>query len=306
MNRAMKPSVSAELRNRVIELRRSHSFSAVAKQTGLSVGTVKTICSRSGSFRDNPKHRALFSLPPIRESNQTLPAEIRIPEQEIVTGDIEVDAVIWLRRVISTGDMALVEMAMEAARKIKTPLVDIEKRYTKHLVSVNPGNVFATFASFDFHDLQGWATKSVERLTLRNEAISRFGDSLFEDTKAELFCIECLRGLETDGFNGLRDDQVNQCFMDFSELLPNTLSDCLYELAYWNDLYRLRRSVDSDACESSPEASARDSFVFRRLAQIRPRSKDEAILVFHYLANDDVDRMSWIETNDILRNLIGR
>ena len=70
--RLLKPLVSQDTRQRVIELQRRHSFAEVTKQTGLPVGTVKTICTRSGAFRDNPAHRALFALPPmIKASEQT-------------------------------------------------------------------------------------------------------------------------------------------------------------------------------------------------------------------------------------------
>jgi len=61
----MKPPVSLELRQHVLALRRTHTFSEVAKSTNLPLGTVKTICSRSGAFRDNLKLRKLFALPGI-------------------------------------------------------------------------------------------------------------------------------------------------------------------------------------------------------------------------------------------------
>lgn len=144
----MKPAVSTDTRRQVLELRRRHSLRAVAEQTGLPLGTVKTICSRSGAFRDNVAHRALFSLPPMRHTSQTLPAVPELPPQQRVTGDKEVDAVLWLRQVIGTGQAALIEKAMQGAKKIKTPLDQLEKRYTQILASANPGNPFATLASF--------------------------------------------------------------------------------------------------------------------------------------------------------------
>jgi len=44
----MKPPVSPEVRKRVLELRRSQPLREVAEQTGVPLGTVKTICARSG------------------------------------------------------------------------------------------------------------------------------------------------------------------------------------------------------------------------------------------------------------------
>ena len=83
--------------------------------------------------------------------------------------------------------------------------------------------------------------------------------------------------------------------------MPNTLSDCLHELAYWSALYWLRNSRGEG--DNAPEADARDSLVFRSLARIRARTKDEAIAVFRYLA--DSERMDDEETEAILLNLIG-
>ena len=111
----MKTLLSPEVHQRVLDLRRSYSLREVAEQTGLPIGTVKTICSRSGAFRDNPEHRALFSLPPIQDSSSTELAVPSLPPQEAVTGDHELDAVLWLRAVIQTGQMALIEKAMPAA-----------------------------------------------------------------------------------------------------------------------------------------------------------------------------------------------
>ena len=54
-----------EQREQVITLRRTHSLSEVASLAGLSLGTVKAIVSRSGLFTDNPRHRAMFTLPPV-------------------------------------------------------------------------------------------------------------------------------------------------------------------------------------------------------------------------------------------------
>lgn len=68
-----------EQREQVITLRRKHSLSEVASLAGLSLGTVKAIISRSGLFTDNPRHRAMFTLPPRQSSGETLPAVQELP-----------------------------------------------------------------------------------------------------------------------------------------------------------------------------------------------------------------------------------
>ncbi|MCE0973413.1 hypothetical protein [Pseudomonas putida] len=299
-----KQRVSDKQRRLVLDLRRRHSLREVAQITGIPLGTVKTLVSRSGAFRDNEQHRAMFTLPPISASTEALPSVPELPPQEVVTGDKEVDAVLWLRSVISTGQAALIDRAMEGAKKIKTPLNVLEKRYRDYLVVTNPGHLFAAMSSFGFADLDALATRAIEQNRLRLEGVARFGDTLLADTEAERFCIEALRGLRAAGqFGDFDKRQVAARFNAHPELLPHTLADCLYELSYWDQLYRLRNAVDRDASDGPPDATARDWFVFGLLAQIRPRDKSEGLAVFRYLIASQREDMA--ETEAILINLIG-
>jgi len=300
----VKQRVSDEQRRQVLDLRRRKSLREVAEATGLPLGTVKTLVSRSGAFRDNEQHRALFTLPPIKPSADTLPSVPELPPQQVVTGDKEVDAVLWLHAVIRTGQAALIERAMEAAKRIKTPLGVLEKRYRDHLTATNPGNLFAALSSFGFGDLEAMAARATEDHRLRLEGVSRFGGALMDDTDAEAFCIDALRGLEVSGrFGDFDKSQVADRFNAHPELLPHTLADCLYELDYWDQLYRLRNAVDIYASDGPAEATAREWFVFGLLAQIRPRDKAEALTVFRYLIASDRDDMA--ESEAIMLNLIG-
>ncbi len=204
----VKQRVSDEQRRQVLDLRRRKSLREVAEATGLPLGTVKTLVSRSGAFRDNEQHRALFTLPPIKPSADTLPSVPELPPQQVVTGDKEVDAVLWLRSIINTGQAALIQRAMEAAKRIKTPLDVLEKRYRTHLTATNPGNLFAALSSFGFADLESLASRSIEQHRLRLEGVARFSDALLADTHAEVFCIDVLRGLKADGQWGDFDNLI--------------------------------------------------------------------------------------------------
>ena len=287
----MKPPVSTALRQTVITLRRKLSHSEVARLTGLPIGTVKTICSRSGVFRDNQAHRALFALPAIKASGQTLPVVAVLPEQRSITGDQEVDAVLWLREVIATGRVDLI----------------LEKRYRNYLVANHPGNLFAALSSFDFGDLDALASRSTKKLTLRNEALARFGsvDALFADTPAEQFAIDTLAGLTRKaGSFWLEASEVAARFKARPDLMPNSLPDCLHELAYWRELYALRDAEGgTGAGDTSEQATAREDFAFVSLAHLRPRNSTESIAVINYLAAHE--RMDREETNDILLNVVG-
>ena len=299
----MKQPVSPELRKRVLALRRNHTFGEVAKSTKLPLGTVKTICSRSGAFRDNLKLRKLFALPPIKKSKKSLPSVPVMPKKKNVTGDLEIDAMLWLQEVVETGQADLISQAIEAAKQIKTPVKELQDRYLKHLVSTNPNNSFSfIFSTINFGNLESLGNSAVGKHLLQKEATARFGDNLFDDTPAEVWCEEVLKDVvcgENQIF--LPDDVCRKLFSEQTEYLPHTLSDCLHELRYWNELIRLRDSHDCG--DNSPQTNARDSFVFWSLSQIRPLNKSEAIAVFHYMSEHDA--MDRTETNDILLNLIG-
>ena len=300
----MKPPVS--LKTQVLELRRTHSLREVAAQTGIPLGTVKTICARSGAFKDNPRHRAMFKLPEVMTSASTALALPTLPPESTVTGDKEIDAVLWLREVIATGQADLIEKAMTAAKRIKTPLKDLEKRYLDHLTARNPGNWVIGLQTLGFADLDGLARGSIKTLTRKNEALARFGsvEGLFTDTPAEQFAIDALAGLKPGkDFGDLDAGQVDKRFNARPDLMPNTLTDCLHEMTYWHDLYTLRHAVDRDASDQGREAYARECFAFRSLAHVRPKTKIEAVAVFRWLA--DSERMDNTETESILLNLIG-
>lgn len=290
-----------EQRELVLELRRQHSMREVADIAGLPLGTVKSIISRSGLFADNPRHRAMFTLPPRQNCKETLPAAPELPPQQVVTGDKEIDALFWLRQVIETGDPGRIEQAKEAAGRITTPLDDLERRYGRWLV-VSAGHVMAGLGSIGFANLDGLAERTIKRQAREGEAIGRFGDQLWYDTPAEVFCLEALRTVERVEWD-YPPEQVADRFKAIPELMPHTLSDCLHELAYWNDLHYLRKACDTSSdYEHRMESSARDWFIFGLLAELRPRTREEAKNAFRYLMTSD--RQDMPEVEQILENLV--
>ena len=248
-------------------------------------------------------HSALFSLPPMQLSDSTAIAVPAMPVQKVVTGDAEVDAVLWLREVISTGQADLIHKAGLAAAKIKTPLKDLEKRYTDHLVRAHPGNWAAAFSSFGFADLESLAERAITRSQRRHEACARFGDAIFSNTPAEQFCFEVLKRVRKGARGyGLDAAQVDKRFDARPGQRPATLTDCIAELVYWRELYWLRQAV-GDCGDTSDQVTAREDYVFRLMSRIAPRDVDEAAMVFHYLtANDGMDRA---HSGSIILNLIG-
>lgn len=299
----MKTAMPADVRQRVIDLRRTHSLREVASLTGLALGTVKTLCARSGAFRDNPAHRALFTLPPVQHSAGTSLVLPEVPRPERVTGDEELDMLLWLRAVIATGEPSNIERAMQGASRIKTPMKELERRHLDFITKTQPGNFFASLFAMGLGELDDLARKSIEKAAKRAEAMARFGspEALFDDLPADRFCERALEGIDSEDGSSFPDaTEAAARFRAHPDLMPHTLADCLHELTFWSELYRLRNVFDG---ENSVWAYERDSFVFGLLASIRPRSRQEAVDVLRHLAsNDGMDRK---ETEAILNNLIG-
>ena len=310
----MKPPVAKtrllpELRARVLELRRTHSTADVARQTGLSVGTIKTICSRAGATRDNTAARAFFALPPLAQpSTSAVTAPAALPQQRNVTGDVDIDAMLWLREVIQTGDTTLIDTAIEAAKRVKTPVKELENRYGDYLLRANGGNTMqAVFGSIDFGNLAGLAKNVLDRQARCREAVARFGSeaAVFDDTEPELFCIQALAKVKREGrFGDYPLKPTCAAFEAHTDKRPHTLSDCLVELAFWDALYHLR-SAWKNSGDDLPQVSARRDYLHRCMGVLRCKGKDEAKAVLRYLAGPGQDAMDEEATDLVLQNLIG-
>ena len=307
---ALKPPVaktrlSSEQRAQVLALRRTHSAAEVARQTGLPIGTVKALCSRAGTTRDNTAARAFFALPPLVQASTTaVTTPAALPVQRNVTGDTDTDAMLWLREVIQTGDSELIATAMQAAERIKTPVKELERRYGDYLLRASGGNTMkAVFGSIGFGDLQGLAKEVLDRQARCREAVARFGSEadVFADTAPELFCIDALVKLKRAGQFGEYPLQAAcKAFEAYPDKRPHTLSDCLNELAFWDDLYRLR-SAWQNSGDDIPQVSARRDYLRHCLSVLRCKGKDEAREVLRYLVDQDMRD----DADPILENLIG-
>lgn len=303
-----KPRLPPELRARVLELRRSNSITEVARITGVAVGTVKTLCSRAGATRDNTAAREFFALPPLAlDDTAAVTAPAALPEQRAVSGDVDVDAMLWLREVVATGDAGLIAKALQAAERIKTPAKELELRYGQYLIAAAGGNTFAgVFGSMDFADLQRHASNVIDRQTRQREAVARFGSeaAVHADQATEQFCIDALIDLEPSGmFREYDTDAAVKAFEAHADLRPHTLADCLHELDYWSALYT-QRSAFEQHCDNIPQVRARESYLHRCLSVLRPKSRDEAKAVLRHIA-DDKDSFDDEVTDAILENLIG-
>ena len=297
------------LHAQVLALRRTHSARAVAQALSIPLGTVKAISSRAGLTRDNAKLRAFFRLPePTASANTALQPQVAPPAPVAVTGDNDIDAMLWLRQVVQSGDAGLIAKAMQAAERIKTPAQELEKRYGDFLMRESKGNTMAAvFGSIGFADLKELAERVLDKQQRRTEALARFGsmDGVFATLPQEQFCMDALAlvPVATDGWGSIDQAQANAAFAQHPDMVPHTLADCLHELGYWDALYRLRHGWDN-AGDELPEVYARRCYLDSHcLSTIRPKSRAEAKAVLRFMAkNEMLDRS---ETDAVLENLVG-
>lgn len=257
-------------------------------------------------MQNNPAFRALFTLPPVQTSASTALSIPEMPAPANETGDREVDAVLWLQSVVRTGHRAHIEMAMEAAKRIKTPMKDLGMRYANFLMRQHGNSFMAALGSAGFGELEKAAETAIERKQKQHDALSRFGsiEVLFGETAAETACKKALRGLKRDKADFFRydDKQAEERFTRKPDLAPQTLADCLHEQAYWRELYWLRAPFDGYFGDAHPAGQAHDDYCFAMLAKIAPRTKAEALAVFDYMEEHDATDRA--EGPAIIRNLI--
>lgn len=294
--------------SRVLALRRVKSAKDAATTLGLPIGTVKAICSRAGLTRSNPRLREFFQLPePVASHCTEVATPTALPEQVAVTGDKDVDAMLWLRSVVQTGDPDLIEKALEAAKRITTPAKDLELEYGAYLARTTGSSFVAALSSMGFANLEGHAKGVIERKRKQREAMARMGgtiEAVFATTLQEQFCMDTLAPVPKveRPWKKHDPDLANAAFEQQADLAPNTLDDCLYELKFWSDLYRLR-SAFPDSGDHWPEVNARTDYLTWCMGRIKPKTRTEAKDVLAYLVQED--GLNWAGSDAILENLIG-
>lgn len=251
---------------------------------------------------DNEAFRVLFTLPPIKASSSTALAVPEMPKESATTGDREIDAVLWLQSVVATGHQAYIDKALEAVKRIKTPMKVLEKRYMAILQKSGAHAFQILFSTMDFGEIELLANNAIKKSRDRHEALARFGsvESLFADTPAEKACSTALRGVKKK--NGFIDDENAAArFKKHPVLVPASVDDCLYARAYWSDLYRFRHAID-DYGDNSPQSFAHECYCLFMLAYIQPNTPEEAMAAFDHLYScDSADSKN---APAILRNLV--
>ena len=232
----------------------------------------------------NPEHRRLFAIPPAKPSDSTALAVPQLPEARTVTGDREVDAMLWLRDLCQHArEVGVLDRALEAASRIKTPMEELERRYTDWLKR-QPGAHPLAVALSRIGEIEGHVTHARQRILLHAEGLAIFGsyETAMSDTAPERMLAETAALPEDfDGWSRLGMDALAEVFA--RSVNPATLAECASELRYWDWLYQIRaRMVETERPEAyvgdeEPVVTARREYVEGLLTVLIPVDRQEAI-----------------------------
>jgi hypothetical protein len=253
----------------------------------------------------NPEHRRLFAIPHPKPSDSTALAVPQLPEARTVTGDREVDAMLWLKEVCQTArDVAIVDRALEAAAKIQTPAKAIEDRYVAWLrlqPELHPLQI--AFASIGIADIERHAETARERIAKHAEGLAAFGSytAAMSDTPAEGMVFMTM-GVVMEGEELWRAKPDRLAALFAESVNPATLSDCLSELHYWQWLSNIRWRMGQTEHpgefqgDDDERIDARRWFVEGLLSVLAPVDRAEAIHIADGLKGvvDDASRQAEI------------
>jgi hypothetical protein len=300
------------MKQTVLELKLSgKSHRQIASMLGLPLGTVRTWCNRSPLTKDNEAHRQCFTIPQPRMSTGTGLAlqYAPLPEQQQQTGDRELDAYLWLARVIDTGDAAQIKKALMAADTIKTPVKALMRRYSAYLLATTGNTMQAVFGVMGVDDLKNKAARSLERTATVLEFVACLGSLEAVDTPygAEKIMLDALGDREvTFNQRGYVVEGLDDVIHSLPE--PHTLSDVCRELAYWAWQHKTHSAVQKhlgvEYWESHPIINLREDYLDKRLSELIPKSRTEALSTYDYLLATEYRGDKHIEEK-IVRALIG-
>ncbi|MCK7581738.1 MAG: hypothetical protein MZV65_43040 [Chromatiales bacterium] len=217
-------------------------------------------------------------------SNSTALAVPQLPEARTVTGDREVDALLWLRDICKHArEVSVLDRALEAASRITTPMEELERRYTDW-IKRQPGAHPLAVALSRIGEIKGHVAKARQRLLTHAEGLAIFGsyETAMSDTAPERMLADTAALPEDfDGWSRLGMDALAEVFA--RSVNPATLAECASELRYWDWLYQIRaRMIETEhpdrfIGDEEPVVTARREYVEGLLTVLAPVDRQEAI-----------------------------
>jgi len=294
----------------IIRLKREgKGYKAISRLTGVNINTVKSLCRRSGLFRDNPEHRMLFTVPEIKYST-SLAVPKPLPPQQVVTGHKQTDAYLWVLEVIKTGEPAHIAAAENALKKLTITPKQAQEKYTRHLQAHGAGWT-AAFSTMWLDNPQHYINIARKQYAEAGTVRGVFGrlEAAFEPVEAESR-IEAVYGLYQDIYcDDMTDGRARFTFTDVLPA-PHTLADVIREIHYWDWLCSMRRAAHKELYpDSYGDENAhlwdRNQYLDELLGTIKPLTRREALDVLKwYLAYPRYQGMN-ADSDGVYLNLIG-
>lgn len=276
---------------------------AVVEETLIAAGA-----NEAHQARDNPllcngpelinaEHQRLFTIPKPLFSNESSLKVPTLPEQQTITGDVEVDACLWLANVCKTArDFHVLDLVLEAAQRITTPSEEIERRYVSWLrgqPNIHPLQM--AFASIGMGNIQEKVEAARERIAKYNEAAVIFGSyqQALMPTPAEQM-VERTAGALPD-VHAWNCTQAEYAKLFTDSVNPSTLTEVAAELRYWNWLYQARwrmqqtEAPDEYLPDDPPIIEARRQWVEGLLCELPPQDHQEVLDIIKAVRSELVD-----------------
>ncbi|EFT5079212.1 hypothetical protein HHY15_002333 [Salmonella enterica] len=325
--------MNKEMKENIIRLKRSGiGYKAISRETEININTVKSICRRSGLFRDNPEHRALFTIPEPKYSTEL--ATIKpLPPQQVITGHKQTDAYLWVLEVIKLNEPAHLEAAQAALEKLTITPKEAQDRYTRYLQSNGVDGFNIVFGTMMMDNPQHFIERAREQAARAAEVRGVFGsyEAIYDKlTVPEQLLEDALGWLYNDSYGWTEEEKrqgriegkrvievmelrEKKCFEIITDVLPApfTLSDVVREFQYWEWVYRMRDAAKKEIAPNELSGdgglvSDRESWLDKQLEIIRPVSRDEALNVLRwYLRSERHQGFMDADSDAVYLNLIG-
>ncbi|HEI8999783.1 TPA: hypothetical protein SLH12_002272 [Citrobacter koseri] len=299
-----------DIKETVLDLKRSgKGYKTISRETGVNINTVKSICRRSGLFRDNPEHRVLFTIP--EPKYRTELATVKpLPPQQAITGHKQTDAYLWVLEVIKTGEPVHIAAAEAALEKLTITPKEAQERYTRYLQQ-NGAGWTSVFSTMWLDNPQRFISNAKSQREKAAKVRGAFGshEAVFDPVPAE-----CLIESRYGPYQGIYCDYMQEGDGEFiyTDVLPApyTLSDVVREYQYWDWLSQMRVAAYKElhpgeyAWESS-HIWHRENWLEKQLEIIRPISREEALNVLKWYLESENFADTGRRQDGVYLNLIG-
>lgn len=280
---------------------------------------------------DNQAHKDLFTIPEAKH-NTSVAITKPLPPQRVITGHKQTDAYLWVLEVIQTNEPAHLPAAEEALAKLKITPKEAQERYSNYLLKSGAAPFQIAFSTMSMDNPEGYIKRAKAAVSEAANVRAIFGtyENALENTPAEKMMLvgeladiygPCWGWTKAEKkarcMHGHRITEVNEkrqaASQGFTDQLPepSTLSDVVREIEYWREIYWLRNCAAKELGYEYGDGERyhindREEYLEKRLASIKPVSREEAVEVCKWLLQKNDNLMDRGDlTESIFLNLVG-